>query len=208
MRLSYIFTPLLATLFFASCGENTSTSPIADVTSISIDDTNLSIYSTSSALAVTATATYSDGTTANATADLAWSSSDTSLLVASVGNIQALSNGGDANLTIDYADTFSDTQNVHIKELIDINISNLNDINISDIGTPQKVYFSGTFENNETNITLANNITWYSDENATISDVNGSELTLTVDYNTSSVLLRAILFTGTTNAVDFNKTLQ
>lgn len=192
----------LFTLFFISCGETTTTSPIADVTSIAIDDTNISIYSTQLTKELTATATYSDGTTANATADLAWSSSDTSTLLTAVGQVLAAKNGGEANLTIDYANTFDNTVAVYIKELLDINVS---DINVSATGEAQIVYFSGIFKNydtNETGVPLENNIVWYSDANSTISDVNATQLTLTVDYNTTSVLLRPVLF-GTD---DFNKT--
>ncbi|MEA1982128.1 MAG: hypothetical protein U9N39_01185, partial [Campylobacterota bacterium] len=194
---------LFLSLAFISCGESTTESPIADVSSISIDDTNISIYSTDSQTPVTGTVTYTDGSTANATADLAWSSSDTSTLLTSVGNILAAKNGGDANLTIDYASTFSDMQSVHIHKLLDINVSNYSDVNISDTGTPQTIYFTGSFDNNETNITLETNIKWISDENSTISEVNSTQLTFSVDNNdTKSILLRAFIFVDTANSED------
>ena len=205
--MKFIQTPLLLLLstFIISCGDNTTTSPIADVASISLDDKNITIYSTDLEKTLTATAIYTDGSKTNATADLAWSSSDSTILGAAVGKILAQKNGGDANLSIDYASTFEDFTSVHIKELISIQYS---DVNISDIGTPQIVYLSGTFENNETNVSLPANITYYSDVNSTITDVNATQLTLTVDYNATSVLLRATLFTNTANSVDFNRTFN
>lgn len=205
--MKFIQTPLLLLLstFIISCGDNTTTSPIADVASISLDDKNITIYSTDLEKILTATATYTDGSKTDATADLAWSSSDSTILGTVVGKILAQKNGGDANLSIDYADTFEDYTSVHIKELISIQYS---DVNISDVGTPQIVYLSGTFENNETNVSLPANITYYSDVNSTITDVNATQLTLTVDYNATSVLLRATLFTNTANTVDFNTTFN
>lgn len=194
---------LLSTTFFISCGENTTTAPIADVVSISLDDSNISIYSTQLAKPLTATVSYSDGTTANATANLTWSSSDSSIFTTTVGSVLASNNGGDANLTASYADIFYDSTSVHVKELLSIEYS---DINVSDVGTAQTVYISGTFENNETNVTLETNIAYYGDENTTITDINATQFTLTVDYNTSSIEIRAVLFEYTDNAQDFNTT--
>ena len=195
-------TILLSTLFI-SCGENTTTSPIADVASISLDEKNITIYSTDLAKTVTATATYTDGSRANATADLAWSSSDNSVLLTAVGSMLAAKNGGDVNLSIEYADTFNDFTSVHIKKLISIQYS---DVNVSDIGNPQTIYLSGTFESNETNVSLPANIKYFSDANSTITDVNATQLTLSVDYNTTSILIRAVLFEATENEQDFNTT--
>ena len=193
----------LATIFVA-CGDNTTTSPLTDIDSISINETNISIYATQLAKDLNATVLYEDNTSANGGADMAWSSSDTDILNVANSLIVAAKNGGDANFTIDYASTFSDTREVHIKELLSINYSS--DFNISDIGTPQTIYVSGNFENNETNITMYNNILWSVDSNATITELNASQITLTVDYNVSSITLSATLFNTTENAQDFNKT--
>jgi len=199
MKLIQTLLLLLSTTFFISCGDNTTSSPIADVVSISLDDTNISIHSTDLQKALTATVTYTDGTTANATADLTWSSPESSTLLTAVGAVLAAKNGGDANLTIEYANTFNDTQNVHIKKLISIEHS---DINISDVGTAQTVYLGGTFENNETNVSLQTNIRYISDANSTITDVNATQFTITVDYITSSILIQAVLFENTDNQQD------
>lgn len=202
--MKFIQTPLLLLLstFFISCGENTTSSPIVDVSSISLDETNIIIYSTGLTKTLTATVTYTDGTQANATEDLVWSSSDDSLST-SVGTIIAAKNGGDSDLNIAYASTFEDNTTVHIKELISVEYS---DINVSNVGNPQIIYVSGTFENNETGVIMPANISYYSDENSTISDINATQLTLTVDENTTSILINAILFEDTDNSQDFNKT--
>ena len=196
MKLIQTLLILLSTTFFISCGENTTSSPIADIAAITLDDTNISIHSTDLRKALTATVTYTDGTTANATADLTWSSSDSSTLLTAVGAVLAAKNGGDANLTIEYANTFDDMQNVHVKELISIEYS---DVNVSDVGTAQTIYIGGTFENKEKNVSLQTNIRYISDANSTITDVNATQFTLTVDYNTSSILIRAVLFENTAN---------
>lgn len=186
-----------------SCGDNTTVSPLKDVSSISIDDTNISIYATQSAKILTATVSYNNGTTVNASADLLWTSSNSAIFSASTASIVATSNGGDANLSIDYKSTFNDFTAVHVKKLLTINYS---DLNISDIGTPQTIYVSANYENNETNISMENNILWSVDSNATITDTNASQITLTVDYNVTSIELRATLFNATAYAEDFNKT--
>lgn len=208
--MKFIQTPLLLLLstLFISCGDNTTTSPIADVASISLDEKNITIYSTDLEKTLTATATYTDGSTTNATADLAWSSSDSTILGSAVGKILAQKNGGDANLTIDYADTFEDTTSVHINKLLSIQYG---DVNISNNGNPQIVSLSGTFQTvdgNETNVSIPANLTYYPDTNTTISDVNATHITLTINNNPSSIFLRTTLFTLTDNAEDFNTTFN
>jgi len=197
-----LLLPFIAS-FFISCGDTTTSSPLIEIESIHFDETNISIYATDLEKELTATVVYDDNSTANGAADMLWSSSDTNVVYAYGATVVAAGNGGDANITISYADTFEDTTSVHVKELQSINYT---DINISDIGTPQVVYFSGNFENNETNITMKNNIIWTIDANATLSDINETQLTITVDYNTTSITLFTTLFSGTENEVDFNKT--
>ncbi|SFV55878.1 hypothetical protein MNB_SM-4-258 [hydrothermal vent metagenome] len=189
--------------FIISCGDNTTLSPLKDVTSINLDDTNISIYATQAAKTLTATVTYNDGTTADASIDFSWESLDSSIFNASTASIVATSNGGDANLSIDYQSTFNDYTSVHVKKLLTINYS---DLNISDIGNPQIIYVSGNYENNESNISMENNILWTVDSNATLTDVNASQMTITVDYNVTSILLKASLFYNTSYVEDFNKT--
>jgi len=199
-----LYTPFLLAglLLLNSCGDNTTTSAIKELESLKINNSVKSIYATSPSTRLYATVNYSDGSESNLSDQFSWSSSDEVLFV-SDSSILPTKNGGDANITVRYKSNLSDVAQFHVKELLSINFS---DINISDVGTPQTLYFSGNFENNESNVTLTNNITWYSDENSTISDINATQLTITVDTNTTSVLLRAVLFTNTDNAVDFNKT--
>ena len=196
---------LLLSSFLISCGDNTTTSPIVDVASIRLDETNISIYATQNVKELSSTVTYTDNTTADVTKDTAWSGSDANVILVANGAVIASGNGGDANLTIDYASTFDDTTTVHVKKLESINYS---DINLSDSSNAQTIYVTGNFENNDTNVTMEANILWYVESNATISEANASQITLTLDANITSFILTGTLFINTDTAVDFNKTFQ
>ena len=210
MQLSTKLSTLLLPFLLISCGDNTTTSPIPDISSIDINESNISLYSTDVSKNYEARVTYTDGTTANGTQDMAWSSADTDLLFTGTGLIFPLQNGGDTTLKIEYASKLNDTSSVHVKKLIGLDCVNANDVNLSDVGVPQTLHFTGIFfkttDSNETNVSLASNITWNGDENITISDKNASSVTFTIDQNVSSILLKASLFMNTTNQVDFNKT--
>ena len=196
---------LLLSTFFISCGENTTTSPIKDVTAIKLSESNISIYATQNVLSLSSSVLYTDGTSTDVTKDTAWNSSDTNIFLATNGSILASANGGDASLNIDYASKLHDSSPVHVKALQSINYS---DINVSDSTQAQTIYVTGNFENNETNVTMQTNILWSTDTNATISEANASQITVTVGTNVTSFVLTGSLFTNTTNEVDFNKTFQ
>jgi hypothetical protein len=206
MKLSTLPLALL-TSFLISCGDNTTSSPLTEIQSIAINEDNISIYSTDIEVPLTADVIYTDSTTAPITTNVSWNSSDTTQLYTSLGVdatlLTPLINGSDLNLSIEYKTTFKDIKPLHIKELLSLNYSELN---VSDIGTPQTIYITGNFENNESNVTLLGNLFWTVDANATITETNSSEITLTVDYNTTSILLKGRLFPDTDNEVDFNKT--
>jgi hypothetical protein len=206
MKLIKILFILLSTIFFASCGDDTTlTSPLTEIKSLSLDDSNISIRSTDSQKALTFTVVYQDGTTVTSSSGVTWRTSDEYVFVPYIGSIIATNNGGDANLTINDTDKFQDTSPVHVKKLISIEYS---DINISDIGVAQTVYMSGTFEDNETNVTLESNIAYYSDENSTITDINETQFTITIDNETPSIQIKAILFENTDNSQEFNTTFN
>jgi len=193
----------LFTLFLISCGDNTNQSLIKDVTSIKINESNISIYATDYESNLTATVYFTDGSSALGTGDMAWSSSDTNILGARTGSIYATKNGGDANVSIDYQSMYGDTTTVHIKELLSINFS---DLNLSITDEEQIIYVTGNFENNETNVTMQGNILWTLDGNATVSEANATAVKLTVDVNATSVELTATLFEYTDNNISFSHT--
>jgi hypothetical protein len=200
--------PLLAlTTFFISCGDNTTTSPIAEVESIKINESNISLYATDVDIPLTANIYYTDNTNSSITPKVSWISSDIYQLSTSVNsstaNITSQTNGGDVNLKIIYRSSFEDTQSVHIKELISLNYS---DINISDIGTPQTLYVTGNFENNESNVSLLGNLSWSMDSNATVTESNASQITFTIDSAVTSLFVEGKLFADTDREVDFNNT--
>ena len=205
--MKYLPTLLLSTfsLLFISCGENTSSSPLNEITSISLVEKNISLYATDRDVNLSAKVFYNNSTSAVATGDMAWSSSDNNIFTTTTGKISAEKNGGDAEVIIDYQDTFSDKSSVHVKKLLTINYT---DLNISDIGNPQTIKVSGNFENNETDVKMKGNILWSVNSYATISESNASQITLTVDYKVSSITLSATLFSDTDNAVIFDKTFN
>ena len=206
MQLTTRLSSLLLPFLLISCGDNTTTSPIPDISSIDINDSNISLYSTDAAHKYKAIVNYTDGTAADGTLDITWSSEDNrTLLFTGTGSVTPLHNGGDTTLKIEYASKFFDTTPVHIKKLESLNYS---DINISEVGIVQILSVTGNFENNESNISLANNILWSGDENITISEQNASSVSFTIDQNVSSIFLKASLFVNTTNQVDFNKTFD
>ncbi len=88
-------------LFFISCGDNTET-PLTDISTISINEPNVTIYSTDDTTDLTATVYYMDSTTADITKEVIWDSSDIEVADISGGLLLAgSSNGGDANITIE-----------------------------------------------------------------------------------------------------------
>lgn len=208
MKLSTKLSSLLFALFLISCGDNTRTSPLADISSINLNDSNISLYSTDADKSYTATVNYTDGTTVDGTKDITWSATDTDMLFASAGLLTPLQNGGSTTLKIEYGSKFSDTSALHIKKLESLTYIDETDINISNVGAIQTLTIKGNFENNESNVSLANNITWSGDENITINEQNASSVTFTIDKNVTSMFIKASLFVNTANQVDFNKTFN
>ncbi len=197
LLLSMLFTSLL----FVSCGDNTTTSPLHDISSIKINETNVSIYSTDTGKTLSATVFYDDNTSAQEATNLTWSSSDSTILYAYTNSIYPTKNGGDVTVTARYVGKFPSTIPVHVKELLSLTYSG--DINVSDTSNPQTLMVYGNFENNETNVTMQGNITWSSDANMTISESNSSQVTFTI--HSVPTTLTAHLFVNTSNYVDFNK---
>jgi hypothetical protein len=189
--LKYLHSILLATsLLFVGCKENTQDNTIIpDVASISIDENNITLYSTDAAQTLHATVHYTDGSTDDGTNFVRWESSNKE--IAFFKNDSDLKggtrNGGDVNITIDY-DSFSDLRAIHIYALRSYTITH-NDINAT--GTYQ-FQALGTFENNETNRTIINNIYWSANNGATIELENGiANITLLVgDTNITTTLFK------------------
>ena len=186
-------------ILFSACGDNTTISPIKDIKSISINGTTKNIYATDK-LELNATVTYDDGTIEDITKNIIWKSLDSDILYSNAGNIEARSNSGDTNISIEYS-KFSDTKNINIIKLTSINFSELNS---SQHSQEQTLYVSGNFENNESNRTMQSNITWISDENITISESNQTAIKLTI--TNSPATITGILFRYSENEVEFSKT--
>ena len=178
----------LTSLLFISCGENTETNAVADIKSVEINSTDINIYSTDSAISFSANAKFDDGSNRSITDLVDWSSSTNVVDISSDGTLRNLDNGGESNISIDY-EHFTDKINVKVAKLTSINYS---DINISDTSNAQTIYFSGNFDNNDTNVSMKSNLVWLTDSNATISDVNSSSVTLTL-HDTQTLLYATLL---------------
>lgn len=159
-------------IFFLACGDNT-TSPLKDITSIDIDDTNGTIYSTDSRT-LTATVTYTDGSTASVDKPELWSSSDYNVVNVYNGELIVVSNGGSSIITIS-AGNISDDINVSIVKLTDFNISS------ADITTTGEhiLEATGTFEDNTSKV-IKRNIVWSATNDATITTDENYVTTITI----------------------------
>jgi len=194
MKLLYILLITALSLLFISCGENTTTSPLNDVVSLQINDTNVTMHSTDAQKTITASVTYTDGSTADATNSIAWSSSNSNVLTAALGNLTpGTDNGGNVTIEASY-ENYSDSTTATVYKLTDYNVS------FPDINSTGTYLFqaNGDFENGDTNISMVNNIVWSADNSAVIEVTDGvasitliagdTNVTTTVfgDTNTSS----------------------
>jgi len=159
-----IFLTLSTCMLLGCGGDNTTTSLIPDVTSVSIDEENITIYPTDTYTNLHATASYTDGSQEDVSTYLVWSESNSSLIHMSVNTIEVIANGGDANITAKYA-SFHDTKSVHIHTLQAFHVL------YPEVNATGEYLFEaqGDFDNNETNRTLVKNVQWSATNDANIS---------------------------------------
>lgn len=201
MKTLQIITLLFITTLFVACGNNTNEPIQAYASAISIDQNDTSIYSTDTSIQLSATASFIDGTTKSITKNVNWES-DFNGTYMQYGEVWSSANNGVSTIKISYKN-FSDSIKVSVKELLSINYT---DINTSDTSNAQVIYLSGNFENNETNITMQQNITWSSDANATITESNTTQITLTI--HSLPAVIAGALFSGSLNQVTFTHTIE
>ncbi len=181
---------ILLSTFLISCGENTTTPIITDMNSFKIDNSDMNIYSTD-ATNVSATVSYLDGTSADATLDVTWRS-DIDVVVYNNKTIWGgVDNGGESHLTISHSD-FNDSIMVNVYSLTSFQISS---DNITTTGE-HILEASGSFENNETNRTIVKNIVWSADNSAVITIEDDI---VTIDINSGDTNVTATVF-GDTNS--------
>ena len=196
MRLIKTSFLILTAFVFISCGENTQTPVTTDISSIKINETNVTMYSTDDSIRLTANVVYEDGTEVNATNQLTWVNSDYTLINMFLGTILPIANGGDTNISIEYGN-LSDYESVHVHKLTEITLhpSDINTTNQTDVIT-----ISGSFDNNDSNVSIQRNVTWSTDVNSTI-------LTTTDDNNiTLDIHSFPTTITATILGEDFNYT--
>ena len=185
------------TLFFISCGSDSTLIPLSDISNIKINETNTTIYSTDAPSNLTATVSFTDGTNADLTTIAKWASSDTTLLSVTKGSIQALKNGGIANLNISYQNLTSQSVVVNVLKVLDYNISLINaDANAT--GT-YDILATAKFEDN-TSKTIIKNITWDLNNSAIITGEGNTtqiQITSTGDTNITAKLFNDINMTRT-----------
>jgi len=182
------------TLLLIGCQDNTETPLFEDIASLKINESNITMHSTDATKEITATVTYTDGTTADATSSILWTSSDRDILSASVGKLSpGIANGGNVTIEASYEE-YSDSVTATVYKLTEYNAS------FPDINTTGTYLFQayGDFENGDTNISIASNIVWSADNGAEIEVTDGvasitfvtgdTNVTATVfgDTNTSS----------------------
>ena len=175
MKFIKITTYTILALLFISCGDNTET-PLKDVTHIEINEPSLPMYSTDIAN-FTATVYYTDSTTADATKEVSWTSSD--LDIASVFNGEVIAgnaNGGDANISISYEHLTAAPSLISVTPLESFTITN-EDINTTGDHVLQA---TGIFDSNTTSQVIIKNIVWSAD--------NGAIITVASDIATITIL--------------------
>ncbi|WP_457747402.1 hypothetical protein [Sulfurimonas sp.] len=188
---------LIATMFaliFTACGDNTTTPLLKDIISLTINDTNITMHSTDAPKTITATVTYTDGSTADATTSILWTSTDSDVLKTSLGELTpGISNGGNVTIQATY-EQYGDSTTATISKLTDYNAS-FPDINATGTYVFQAY---GNFDNGDTNVSIFSNIVWSADNSAVIDVTNNiasitlyagdTNVTATVfgDTNTSS----------------------
>ena len=189
------FTLTFFLLFLNSCGENTTTPITTDISDMTIDPTTTPIYSTDEFLP-TATAYYLDGTNADATDNINWKVSDSTLV--SISNdikILPLKNDGNFTLTAGY-DSFKYFENnitVDIVGITDLNSSWWISTEVAGTGD-YTLSAEGNYTDGTNNKPIVRNIIWTSS--------NTDIATIATDENYVSTL--TVLTTGT---FDVNATL-
>jgi len=173
---------ILSAFFFISCNDKNTTTPIVtDIKSLTIDNGNISSYSTDAPIKVSATVTFMDGTTDTATL-ATWKNSDYEVMSYFENSVWGgRSNGGDANLSIEF-DQYTDTIEVNFHKLTSFFISSDEITTTGDFILEAK----GNFENGESNRTIVKNIVWTADNGADIS-VEDDVVTITIESGDTNV---------------------
>ena len=169
---------IIATLIFSACGENTKTPITKDISSIDINETTKTVNSTDKIVLLGANANYDDGSSAEVTNFVTWNNSDYSLLSMYNGAILPISNGGDANITIEYG-KFNDSIKIKVLALKQNTLS-IFPIS-SDINSTGSYEFvaKGDFIDLDTNLTIESNVTIV--KNIIWTTTNGAIVTITDD---------------------------
>ena len=170
-------------LLFISCGDNTTQNMTSDIKELVINENKITdIYSTDE-MKLSATVIYENNTTADATNNVKWISSDYSIITQNYSKSIPILNGGTADISAVYNDFNSSIQ---------LNIIGLKDINNSwsivktDINTTGDFTLTaeGNFSNGVNNKEIIHNISWFSSNSDDTIVVNDDySVTLTIESN-------------------------
>lgn len=187
-----------ATLMFGGCGNDNSNVPVVkDVESIAIDSVASAKVEDFNGLQLTCRAYYDDNTSAVATEQVTWSSSNTAVATVSDGLVElASSDGAEVNITASF-EHFSDYLTVNVFALSDINAS------IDYLGT--------TYEDNITVLDSGpHQLTAMGIFTDTVLDVNNSAIDITTDvaWSVSGDAVATVDAAGLMTMLDTNGTAE
>ena len=181
-------------LFLNSCGENTSTPITTDISDVKIDQSNPTIIYSTDKFLPTATAYYLDDTQADATNNINWKVSDST--IAYISNdliVFPLSNDGNVTLTAGY-EAYEDSITLDIVGITDLNSSWW--ISTADRTTTgeYELKADGNYTDGTSN-TIKRNISWVSSDTniATISTDESYATTLNI-LSTGTFEVNATVF--------------
>ncbi len=178
----------ITTLFFIACGGDTTTTPLSDISSIQINETDTNIYSTDAPSHLNATIYFTDGTNVDGTNIVTWNSTDNTLVSVTNGYIQALKNEGSVEVSICYNDITSSPITINVTKVLEYNISMI-DAEANTTGT-YDLNAIATFEDKTTKTIIAN-IVWDTNNSAIVSGEGNTtqiQIVSTGDTNITATL--------------------
>lgn len=179
---------LLVTLFLSACGDGESsgsgTPALATLTSVSITPGVASIATGSSA-SLTATAKYSDNTTADVTTQVTWASSNNTVATISATGVATGILVGSAAVTATLNDVSSPAATLTVTSAALSSIT-INPTSASSLkGTPVTFTAIGTFSDNTTG-NISGSVTWDSSTPA-VATLNGSGIATTLAEGSTTI---------------------
>ncbi len=212
----------LVTLLLGCSQDSSSDAPLVpEIKSISIEqkDNNYSVYSLQHTLKLYAQINYSDGTSDTTVNEVDWHPDDLSestTVLAHNGDVVALKNSGEANVTVTYRDKLSSEAPKLVSIIPLEKITNLTerdnnltlgsttDINAT-TGNSVQMGANGSFVGGKSILNISSNITWTS-SNTSVATIGSTGL---LNVLTSGLTeINASVFNEVNGSVELNITVQ